>query len=265
MLQKNIIKAAKILFEHKLNRTGLEQLDSNCKPRTIEDAYLIQEELKINYLTLSDNICIGKKVGCTNIQAQKQVGINEPFYGNLFSRFSSDNKVTLKSKIFSQPWVEPEIGIRIREDINIAKAPFNFNDINYLFDGIICSIEIVDFRFTHSIDKIGINNLISTNGASDFWIKSNDIFPIDRVDLDNHPVFLEINNDIVAKGNTKNVLNNPFNSALWLINFLAEKGEIMLKGQYISTGSCTKAVKIENQQNIKADFGSLGTIELKYV
>ena len=54
MLQKNIIKAAKILFEHKLNRTGLEQLDSNCKPRTIEDAYLIQEELKINYLTLSE-------------------------------------------------------------------------------------------------------------------------------------------------------------------------------------------------------------------
>ena len=76
MLQKNIIKAAKILFEHKLNKTGLEQLDSNCKPKTIEDAYLIQEELKINYLTLSDNICIGKKVGCTNIQAQKQVGIN---------------------------------------------------------------------------------------------------------------------------------------------------------------------------------------------
>ena len=178
MLQKNIIQAAKILFEHKLNKTGLSKLDYNCIPTTIEDAYLIQEELKINYLTLSDNICLGKKVGCTNIQAQKQIGVNEPFYGNLFTRFSSNNKVTLKSKNFFQPWVEPEIGIRIREDINISKAPFNFNDINDLFDGIVCSIEIVDFRFTHSIDKIGINNLISTNGASDFWIKGNEIIPI---------------------------------------------------------------------------------------
>ena len=51
---------------------------------------------------------------------------------------------------------------------------------------------------------------------------------------------------------------------MWLINLLAKKGEIMLKGQYISTGSCTKAVKIKNQQNIKADFGSLGTIEFKF-
>ena len=263
MLQKNIIHAAKILFEHKLNKNGLDKLESIYEPKTIEDAYLIQEELKINYLTLSNNISLGKKVGCTNIQAQQQIGINKPFYGNLFTRFSSENKVILKSKNFFQPWVEPEIGIRIKEDIDITKAPFDFNDINYLFDGIICSIEIVDFRFTQSIDKIGINNLISTNGASDFWIKGNDIFQIDTVDLNNHPVFLEVNNDIVAEGNTKNVLNNPFNAALWVINLLAEKGEIMLKGQYISTGSCTKAVKIENEQNIKADFGFLGTIELQ--
>ena len=264
MLQKKIIQAAKILFDHKLNRTGLKQLDADCKPRNIEDAYLIQEELKINYLKLNDNICLGKKVGCTNIQAQQQVGINEPFYGNLFTRFSSENKITLKSKNFFQPWVEPEIGIRIKKDINISKAPFNFNDINYLFDAMVCSIEIVDFRFTHPIEKIGINNLISTNGASDFWIKGNDILQLDSVDLYDHPVALEINNEIVEEGNTKNVLNNPFNSALWLINLLAKKGEIMLKGQYISTGSCTKAVKIKNQQNIKADFGSLGTIEFKF-
>ena len=39
MLKKNIIQAAKILFEHKLNRTGLEQLDFDYKPRNIEDAY----------------------------------------------------------------------------------------------------------------------------------------------------------------------------------------------------------------------------------
>ena len=76
----NIINAAKILFEHKLNKTGLIELDTNYKPENIDDAYLIQEELKINYLKLSNNFTLGKKVGCTNIQAQKQVGINQPFY-----------------------------------------------------------------------------------------------------------------------------------------------------------------------------------------
>ena len=38
------------------------------------------------------------------------------------------------------------------------------------------------------------------------------------------------------------VLGNPINSGLWLINRLAELGEPMLKNQFITTGTCTKAV-----------------------
>ena len=48
--------------------------------KTKEVSYLIQEELKLLYLSLKDNISIGKKVGCTSIDAQKQLEINEPFY-----------------------------------------------------------------------------------------------------------------------------------------------------------------------------------------
>ena len=38
----------------------------------------------------------------------------------------------------------------------------------------------------------------------------------------------------------------------------------MLKGQYISTGSCTKALMLTKDTKIKADFGALGSIELEY-
>ena len=64
----------------------------------------------------------------------------------LYTLFNTYNKNTLNSKDFFQPYIEPEIGIRIKEDINISKAPFHFNKINDLFDGILCSIEIVEFR-----------------------------------------------------------------------------------------------------------------------
>ena len=66
-------------------------------------------------------------------------------------------------------------------------------------------------------------------------------------------------------GNTKNVLKNPLNAVLWLINTLAKKGEPLLKGQYISSGSCTKAYKLNIGDIIKADFGKLGVIEFNYI
>ena len=63
MNKENIQEASKILFEHRLNKTGLSSL-KNLEPKTIDDAYKIQENLKLRYLELKDNFCIGKKVGC---------------------------------------------------------------------------------------------------------------------------------------------------------------------------------------------------------
>ena len=61
------------------------------------------------------------------------------------------------------------------------------------------------------------------------------------------------------------VLNNPINSAIWVINKLASIGEPMLKGQFITTGTCTKAIKLEKDSFIKADFGTLGCIEFEFI
>ena len=96
MNDKDILLAAGILFNHRLNRTGLKELPKELKPDTLIDSYKIQNELKILYLTLKDNICIGKKIGCTNKFAQEQVGIFEPFYGNLFSKFHKFSSCELK-------------------------------------------------------------------------------------------------------------------------------------------------------------------------
>ena len=264
MKDDDIINAAKILFEHKLNKTGLLNLNSKIEPINFEDAYEIQNELKSLYLTLNNNEILGKKIGVTNEEAAKQVGIDKPFYGNLFTRFSETNANFLNSKNFHQPYVEPEIGFRIKEDINITQAPFKKENIHDLIDGMLCSIEIVDFRFNKPINEIGAFNIIATNGASDYWLRHQDIYQLEKVNLNNHKVKLFINSELHIIGNTNNVLKNPINAALWLINTLALKGEPMLKGQFISTGSCTKAIVLKKGYKIKADFGSLGSIEFEY-
>ena len=171
----------------------------------------------------------------------------------------------LNSKNFFEPYVEPEISFRIKDDINISKAPFKFKDLDYLLDGLFCSVEIVDFRFRKPLSEIGALNVISTNGASEFWIRDENLIKIKDVDLNNFEVSLLINDTIVDTGNTKNVLDNPLNAVLWLINNLAEKGEPMLKGQFISSGSCTKAFRIYPKSKIKADFNQLGSIEFEYI
>jgi len=261
----NILKAANILFQNKLNGKGINNLPSECTPQNNEEAYQIQNELKILCLSLKNNISIGKKVGCTNKIAQEQIKVNEPFYGELYSKFSSKNNCTLNSNNFFKPYAEPEISFRIKEDINILKAPFNIHNVNELFDYLLPSIEVVDFRFNKELKDIGIFNIISTNGASEHWVYGEDMYPIDKINLEDNVVNIYIDTLLVDTGNTNKVLENPLNSALWVINKLALKGEPLLKGQFISTGTCTKAIQIKPGNSIKADFGIIGCVKFNYV
>ena len=266
MENKDILLVAKILFNHRLNKTGLTKLPENLIPKSIEESYEIQNELKILYLTLKDNYCIGKKVGCTNKFAQEQVNIFEPFYGNLFSKFTDLSGCTLKSSKFFKPFIEPEISFRVKEDININKAPFTNSNSLDLFDMMIPSIELVDFRFGDNIKDVGINNLIVSNGASEFYIQGRGNYNLSEINLENQIVKLFINNKLIDEGNTNLVLGNPIKSAIWLINKLSQLGEPMLKGQFITTGTCTKAIPLPSNEviDVKADFGKLGCVEFKY-
>ena len=256
--------SAKFLFKHRQNKSSINDLPNKLTPKTYYEAYIIQEELKLLYLSLKDNISIGKKVGCTSLDGQKQLDISEPFYGNLFSRFYEVEPKNISSKKFSKPFIEPEISLRVKEDINISQAPFSIKDIDDLFDGFVCSLEIVDFRFNKNLKDIGAYNLIATNGASEFWIRNNEVFLMDKINFDDHEIKISFNNEIVGKGNVNKVMENPLNSGLWLINKIAQKGETLLKGQFISTGTCTKAHELPPNTKVNADFGVLGKIEFNY-
>ena len=70
--------------------------------------------------------------------------------------------------------------------------------------------------------------------------------------------------NFISVENLSKVYANNF-KALDEINLQIEKGEILLKGQFISTGSCTKAIQIKPGNTIKADFGIIGCVKLNYV
>ena len=50
MINTEINNASKILFNHKLNKTGLDNL-KHLEPKSLDDAYKIQDELKVHYLS----------------------------------------------------------------------------------------------------------------------------------------------------------------------------------------------------------------------
>ena len=259
-----INKAANILYNSRINLEKIKELPKDCTPTSPIEAYLIQEELTNIYLSAGDgNKLIGKKVACTNKAAQIQLNVKESFYGNIFSNSTTKSNKNINPIFFFNPFVEPEFSFLMKNELDVSKAPYSTNDVYNSISEVLPSIELVDSRY-EDWTKIGVNNLIADNAVHAHWVFGNSIKNLNLFNFNNHSVDLFINDKLIEKGNSNNVMENPINSLTWLINNLALSGKSLPKNYYVTTGTCTKAIPISTGDNVTADFGKLGIVNFTF-
>ena len=257
---EKINKAANILYNSRINLKRIKELPKDCMPESLEEAYLIQDELTKKYLSADKkNRLIGKKIGCTNKAAQIQLNIKESFFGNMFFNNISESNSKINSKKYFSPFVEPEFSFLMKNELDTSKAPYSPNIVYESISAVLPSIELVDSRYK-DWTSIGVNNLIADNAVHAHWVFGDLVEDLNFFNFNNHSVDLFINDEFIEKGNSSNVMGNPINSLTWLINNMALVGKSLPKNYYVSTGTCTKAIPISEGDHIKADFGKLGTV-----
>ena len=76
------------------------------------------------------------------------------------------------------------------------------------------------------------------------------------------PVRAEINGEVRGAGSGAAVLGHPLNALLWLANALNARGMHLRAGDLVTTGVTTNVFMAESGDHIRADFGSVGSVEL---
>ncbi len=257
-------KAAEILYNSRINLKKIKLLPEDCIPKSAKEAYAIQNELTKKYITKNkETLIVGKKIGCTNKAAQIQLNVNESFFGNIFSDNISKSNCIINSEKYFSPYIEPEFSFIIKNELDASKAPYNVDKVYESISAVLPSIELVDSRY-EDWTKVGVNNLIADNAVHAHWVYGKEVKDLNNFNFNNHSVDLYINQKLIEKGNSNNVMGNPINSLTWLINNLALMDIVLPKNHYISTGTCTKAIPISKGDQIIADFGKLGKVSFDY-
>jgi 2-keto-4-pentenoate hydratase len=75
---------------------------------------------------------------------------------------------------------------------------------------------------------------------------------------------LEKTGEIAATGAGAAVLGNPAQAVAWLANKLAAYQIPLAKGEVILSGSLTAAVPVVAGDFIRADFGPLGDVKIRF-
>ncbi len=83
-------------------------------------------------------------------------------------------------------------------------------------------------------------------------------------DIVQWPVNMTINGVEKGAGTGSRALGDPLNVLLWLVNHLLARSMGLRAGDIVSTGTCTGLDSVHPGDVARADFGTLGAVEIEF-
>ena len=247
---------AKFLLDAELQRKEVVKITEDKVPNlTVEEAYLIQEEL-VNLKLEQGHSIVGPKMGLTSRAKMKQMNVEEAIYGYIFDNMVVQEGSEISLADFIHPKVEAEIAFILGKDI---EGPGISGAQVLAATEYVCSaLEIIDSRYENF--NFTLPDVIADNASSSKVVFGNKIRRPEDLDLDLVGTVLSINGEIKDLGAGAAVLGHPANSVAMLANMLHRKGEKLKAGQVILTGGITGAIHLSYGDHVTAKLDGLGEV-----
>jgi len=250
---------AEMLLNAEKLRKPIPPLTDTDSVISVDEAYRIQLRV-IAMKRSSGQVVVGKKIGITSRAMQSMLGVDEPDYGHILDGMVVMEGERIPSSDLIQPRIEGELAFVLKEDL---KGPgVTLTDVIRCSEGVIPSLEVIDSRIVDW--KIKLPDTVADNASSARIVLGGKITPLLALDLRTVGMVLEKNGEVVATAAGAAVLGNPPQAVAWLANKLAAYGISLRKGEVILSGSLTAAVPVAAGDFIRADFGPLGDVKIKF-
>jgi 2-keto-4-pentenoate hydratase len=256
-----IQEAADFLADLRNRPREVDEIPGAFYPSNVDQAYEVQKALIKSLLSRLGGTRIGYKIACTNRLAQELLNIDTPFFGCLLSALTYAAPARPRADTFTHRLIEAEFAFEISADVPAPNVPYTRDSISEFVQAVMPSIEIVDWRYT-DWTTVGAPSLIADNAIHGAWIHGAPCPRWRDFNLASHPVRLLVNGKVTQEGSGGAVLGHPLNVLAWLANELPLRGLSLKKGDRVSTGVTTNVYLAQAGDDIRADFGPLGTVDL---
>ncbi len=203
----------------------------------------------------------GYKLGYTSAAMRRQMDISSPNYGVL----TEDQLVGGDEQPYDElihPLVEPEIAIRLNEDLPQA-ARHDRNSVLAARPEFMLAIEVCDTRYPTYRFK-AVDNIADNSSAARYVL--GEPVPIGPdTDLGALRIELWIDDELTDRGVGANALDDPLLAVAWLADRLGQENKCIQAGDVILTGGLTKGYLVQRGQRIATKSAGLASASVRFV
>ncbi len=216
------------------------------------------------YLAASGATLAGFKVAATNPQVQDLLGIAEPFSGCLLREHVHDSPAELAAGDFAFRLIEAEFALRLGADLPARDAAYARDEVAAAVASLHPAFEVVISAYGPAWAGAGTPALIADNAVHGAFVMGPGLADWGGLDLAAHPVTLFHNGREAGRGRGANALGHPLNALAWLADQGVLGGRGLLAGDLVTTGVVTPIIYAEPGEEVRADFGALGEVRLRF-
>jgi 2-keto-4-pentenoate hydratase len=263
-MDASIEQAAQFIADHRCQRRALPELPQDLRPPDEAAAYAVQERLH-GLLQARDHggAIAGHKIGCTTAVMQAFLRIPNPCAGGVLSGAVQRSPARFTHANFLHVGVECEIVVLLDADLPLAMAPFDRAKVATAVGACAAGMEIVDDRYV-DYKSLDTPTLI----ADDFFDaavvigKPNSAWR--ELDLGALSGSTRINDIEVGRGKGADVMGHPLEALAWLANSLAARGQCLMRGQFVFTGSVVETKWVNRGDQVVMRIDGLGEVQASF-
>lgn len=222
---------------------------------TVEAAYAVQR-INTEFHWNNGRKISGHKIGLTSASVQRQLGVDQPDFGVLWSDTEyQDGQIVPWSKLL-QPKIEAEVGLILGRDLDAAVP--TLADVVLATDCVVPALEIVGSRIAQW--QIGICDTIADNASSGVYVLGGPPRKLDGLDLRLCGMVIFRHGEPVSDGCGAACWGHPLSAAVWLARTLTHQGTPLRAGQVVLTGALGPMVPVAPGDVFDAHIHGLGSV-----
>ncbi len=232
-----------------------EQLFERPDDASLDVAYQVQQ-LNTEFHKSAGRVVSGRKIGLTSSAVQKQLGVDQPDFGMLWTDTEYQQGEEIPFSRVLQPKIECEIALILKSPLDMPQP--GLGDVIQAVDFVLPALEIAGSRIADW--KISIYDTIADNASSGVYVLGGPPRKLDGLDLQTCGMVIERDGQPVSTGCGAACLGHPLHAAVWLAKQMAERNDPMQAGEVILTGALGPMVNVNPGDVFRASINGLGTV-----
>ena len=258
---KNSLAAAQMLARSWNDGARVDDLPANCRPATRAEGYAIQSQ----WAGVLDQAVAGWKIAATSQAGQQHIAVSGPIAGPVFAHRVWSDGAEIPLNANRMRVAECEIVFRFGSSLAQRTSSYGRDEVLAAVVSLQPGIEAPDSRF-RNFERAGEAQLIADCACTNDMVLGAPVAPDARLQqLPGHEVQARVSDGRRPRGLGSNVLGDPVEALVWLVNELGSVGQCIEAGQFVTTGACVAPIPVEPGQLVEADFGWIGRVRASFV